>query len=1174
MAWLLASAVLASAAARTNALIIELEGQVTVSRAGTDAWNPARTNQLLLPRDRVRTLERSRATVRLSNLSTWRVAPNSLFQVPDDEQGGLHLLRGLLYYFHRDKPGTLPVRTPSAYAVILGTEFTVAVDPNGSTRIDLIDGQIDLTNEFGSLHLGSGEAAVAEPGRAPVRTPAIHAVNVVQWVLHYPAVLDAAELQLTPGEERRLARSLAAYRTGDLHQALADYPTDQTPTSADETLYRATLLLSVGEVKEAEILLQSLLPSPGAEARTQRLARSLETLIAAVKFRPDTIDSEGRAPIEPSPLSLMAGEAFATPSGTALLAESYYQQSRRDLEAARRLAQAATQASPSFGFAWARLAELEFSFGERTASAKALDQAERLTPHHAQARALRGFVMAAENRIAAALQSFDQAISLDGALGNAWLGRGLCRIRQGDVAAGREDLQVAATLEPQRALLRSYLGKAFGNEGDVTRARHELDLARTIDPQDPTGWLYSALLNQELNRINQSVRELEQARELNDGRQIYRSRLLLDQDAAVQGANLAGIHADAGMTDWSAREAGKAVQMDPANYAAHLFLGESYQRQRDPGRISQRFETPAVTEYLLANLLSPVGAGTLAQSVTHNEYSKLFESDGVGLSSSTEYLSRGAWEQSAVHHGTLRNSSFALSGFYRSDNGQRANQDSEQSEISLQFKQQLTPADSVYLHATRGTFEGGDLSAQQAPSSVSRNLRVREDQEPLLLGGFHHEWSPGSHTLALIGWIDDEQQLVNDSQPTLLMNKFPGGTNVAYALPVSLEQQYRASVGLFTAELQQIWQKDRHTAIVGVRFQDGVFDIRNEAANAEVPAAPILNGFSTPPQRIESDLNRASGYGYFHFQATSSLLLVAGLSYDWLNYPVNFRHGPVTGGEEDVDQLSPKGGFIWTPTRRTTVRAGYSQSLGGAGFDQSFRLEPTQVAGFNQAFRSIIPESIAGASTAAGFETWGTAIEHRLGHGTYLALSGEWLRSDVDRAFGTYDFGLPTPAPPIVDSSTRERLKFEERTLLLTANQLLNDEWSLGLRYRLSHADLETHFPDIPEPVVPGTVAARTDSEAVLHQANFFAIYHHPSGFFGLAEALWNGQVDHGDAAMEDDEFWQFNVQAGWRGWRRRFEIRAGVLNLTDQDYRLNPINLSGELPRERTFMARCVFHF
>ena len=50
------------------------------------------------------------------------------------------------------------------------------------------------------------------------------------------------------------------------------------------------------------------------------------------------------------------------------------------------------------------------------------------------------------NQTREAITWFDRALATDSALGNAWLGRGLCRIRLGHAAEGREDLLVAAAL--------------------------------------------------------------------------------------------------------------------------------------------------------------------------------------------------------------------------------------------------------------------------------------------------------------------------------------------------------------------------------------------------------------------------------------------------------------------------------------------------------------------------------------------------------------------------------------------------------------------------------------------------------------------------------------------------------------------------------------------------------
>jgi hypothetical protein len=49
---------------------------------------------------------------------------------------------------------------------------------------------------------------------------------------------------------------------------------------------------------------------------------------------------------------------------------------------------------------------------------------------------------------------------------------------------------------------------------------------------------------------------------------------------------------------------------------------------------------------------------------------------------------------------------------------------------------------------------------------------------------------------------------------------------------------------------------------------------------------------------------------------------------------------------------------------------------------------------------------------------------------------------------------------------------------------------------------------------------------------------------------------------------------AGYRFPRRKAEILVGLLNLTDQNYRLNPLTLYNELPRRRTLMARFQVNF
>src|SRR5437762_1064065 len=163
--------------AATNFVLLELENTVEVLRAGARVWDPGRTNQVLYPGDQVKIGERSRAVLRLSNLTIMRVGELSTLQIPEpsaDRKARLNVFKGIYYFFHRDKPGDFQIRTPTVSAVVRGTEFNLEVADNEKTVLALIDGAVTATNEFGSVELKSGESAVVEAGTRPTKTQVIN----------------------------------------------------------------------------------------------------------------------------------------------------------------------------------------------------------------------------------------------------------------------------------------------------------------------------------------------------------------------------------------------------------------------------------------------------------------------------------------------------------------------------------------------------------------------------------------------------------------------------------------------------------------------------------------------------------------------------------------------------------------------------------------------------------------------------------------------------------------------------------------------------------------------------------------------------------------------------------------------------------------------------------------
>ncbi|MBI2927128.1 MAG: FecR domain-containing protein [Verrucomicrobia bacterium] len=1152
----------ASAAATDSgaATVLTIEGKVEVFNVGAADWSVAHTNQVLQAKDLLRTGLKSRATIRLSNQSVLRVNQLTTLEIQPPTAPArpsiLDLKKGTTYLFNRDAPAEVEFRTPLASGAIRGTEFNIDVSDEGRTVVTMIDGQVELSNPQGQLSLASNEQGIVEAGKAPTKTAVLETINIIQWSLYYPGVLDVDELKLSAAEAQALADSLAAYRAGDLLQAVARYPDARQPASNAEKIYLAALQISVGQVPETEALLNSL-------STSSPLAAALRKLIAAVKFQPFQ---------KSSPPQL----------ATEWLVESYYQQSRSKLEEARAAARQAAAKSPRFGFAQVRVAQMEFSFGRTAEALAALDQGLQLSPRNAQAFALKGFLLAAQNRIAAATEQFEHAIVLDGALGNAWLGRGLCKIRRGQTLDGRRDLQVAATLEPNRAVLRSYLGKAFSNQGDLPRAGKELELAKRFDPNDPTAWLYSALLKRQSNRINEAVDDLERSQELNDNHSVFRSRMLLDQDRAVRSANLAAVYRDAGMFDVSVREATRAVNADYGNYSAHLFLANSYNELRDPRQINLRYETPWFSELLLANLLAPVGASTLSQYVSQQEYSRLLERDGVGVSSVTEYLSSGDWLKGGSHYGTFGDFGYAFDVTYRTDNGQRPNNDLFGLTASGTFKYQLTPQDSLFIQALYYDFESGDVAQYYRQSFASQTQRVTEKQEPNLFLGYHHEWSPGVHTLFLAGRLNDTLTRDDRNAPIRVFSVATNGVVSRvndYSQPLVRRPNdlaFRTELEAYSVDAQQVWKQSGHTVIAGGRYQTGSSDTRSHLSREPNTDFPVFLQTLDLDQENTTDLRRGSVYGYYSWQALDALQLTAGVSYDTLRFPRNIDIAPITDGELDKSQVSPKAGILWTPWKDGAFRGSYTRSLGGVFYDTSVRLEPTQVAGLNQAFRSMVPESVAGLVPGSRFETWGASFEQKLPSRTYVSVAGEVLYSEASRGFGVFDYFLNTTRP-LAPSLTFQRLGFEEKSITVTANQLVGDHLAFGASYKLSAADLLERWPDVPATAVvrPTGLELNRDVRAVLHQLNLYGIATHRCGAFGQFEGVWNRQSNHGYATdLPGDDFWQLNAYLGYRFPRRYAEIRVGLLNLTDQDYRLNPLNLHLELPRERTLVARLKFNF
>src|SRR6185436_1150677 len=101
-----------------------------------------------------------------------RLNQQSEVEITPPEAGNPGILKVIAgeHYFSSRAPKTYSqIETPVVTAAIEGTEFVVAVAPDQTTTITMLEGVVKATNPYGELTVTRGEQAYVEQGKPPVR---------------------------------------------------------------------------------------------------------------------------------------------------------------------------------------------------------------------------------------------------------------------------------------------------------------------------------------------------------------------------------------------------------------------------------------------------------------------------------------------------------------------------------------------------------------------------------------------------------------------------------------------------------------------------------------------------------------------------------------------------------------------------------------------------------------------------------------------------------------------------------------------------------------------------------------------------------------------------------------------------------------------------------------------
>ncbi len=933
------------------ATLVSSQGRVEKKIAGSSSWQLVGVKAVYCQGDSIRVRQNSRAALLLDSDIVIRLDQNSIMTLgvqKDKRPLLLKLLHGVLYYFSI-KPRLLELETPFVNGAVEGTEFVVTVSEMQS-QISVFEGQLLAKNSAGSLAVGAGQTATAGKNKKPVSTLFVKGREIVQWALYYPPLLDLQDFSRPEKQlnetQKNIATAIALFFKGDLYSSLKSLE-DHGYQTSDPDFYRvrASLYLTAGRVREAEKDISNLQTLDHSDV----YGLAYQAVIALVKGN-----------LEEAELLAQKALTINPDSSPTLVAMSYVQQASFQLETASQSIEKALKTAPDNGLLLARYAELLQSLDSTSRSAvEAGDQAVQRAPYLARPQTILGF--AHLNRLEADLagQFFAKAIELDQAAPLPRLGLGLVEIYNGNLARGRDNLSIAAILDPGNALIRSYLGKAYYEERDFPRAKKQLLIAKDLDPNDPTPYLYSAILYVKENQPGKGLLDLRKSMELNDNRAIFRSQLMLDKDLAARSVGAGRVFNQLGFEQLAITYGWKSLETAPSDYSSHRLLADSYSSQ-------PRHEIARVSELLQSQLLQPINIapvppqlaeadlqildGTGPSIPSFQEFHPLFHRQRTALLFNGVAGGDSTLGNDLVISGVYDKFSYSLGQFYYQSDGFRENNDQEQKLFNGYAQLRISPETHFMVELRSSDKENGDLGVLFDPQQFDPGFRRKLDVQSSRIGG-HHSFTKSSEIIgSLVGQQHDEN---------LFSENLFGST--------SLQEDTDSING----ELQYLFSGDSFKTVIGGAYYDG-----------DVLSSFEFDGFpDSIPEKENSDHSTLYGYGYIPILPT--ITLTAGLNYN------NFDNGRI----EFDNELSPKVGLLWNPLQSTSLRVAWINGVTRNMISEQ-TVEPTQVSGFNQFY-----DDVPGTET----EIFGFGIDHEVSKSLYGGAS--YIKRDLEVPSRTFVSG-------------------------------------------------------------------------------------------------------------------------------------------------------------------------
>jgi hypothetical protein len=633
--------------------------------------------------------------------------------------------------------------------------------------------------------------------------------------------------------------------------------------------------------------------------------------------------------------------------------------------------------------------------------------------------------------------------------------------------------------------------------------------------------------------------------ELNDNRAVYRSRMLLDEDQSVRGADLSRIYNDLGFEQAGLVTARRSADNDQSNFSSHNLLAGNYRNL--PG-----FASAYLSEVLQSRVYQPVSTNAarpdiVNESASFNEYTSLFERPRIRAFGGAAYGSintdlsafdNGALcpppggppcytlsetDDSSLKQGsaivTTNGDRYAAALSYSSfkDDGFRVNAD-EDSQVFRGYVQFApTERDTIQLNAIRGDQETGDLPLRQILPQVTGE---RFDTTETNIGAAWHRRVSASTDLAVSAIYNKTEQTPMD------LTNVPFGTATLDGPQIEGQWVQRLSWG---------------TILAGLGGFSGTVELSG-------------NGTS-----IEGDDKFANAYGYVKLRQLGPVEITAGASVEKVETPIGLLPPRDSGIglaalSYEATKVSPKIGATATFGTGTTLRAAVYHRLAPA-LGRLQTLESTQVAGFNQFFEDV-----------GGSRSWsyGVGIDQKFGARWFVGAS--WLNRQVD-------------IPEAFCANPSDAAGCRDQTATFVDQRESDDDWGSAyasgalttwMTASLGYDYYQRKF-DTTAVTTLGGFQDRVETQRFRPEVRFFT----PQGIFLRAGgSRYDQQVDQFDAydpasatfSTVNAEFWVADAAVGYR-----FPKRWGSFVIDARNVFNKKFEFYDRLVQERVIPSRSI---